>query len=208
MKLERNQEAYPLIHFNRIYLAPTIHWAPTILRVWVNSRSWWWTGSPGMLWFMGLQRVGHDWATELNWTDILSIENSKTKGIYVESRNMVHRNLLAKKKWRQNNNNNNINEKVFHFFSFLKKYLFNWKKNYLFNWLHWVLVAAHEILHCCERPCTVQLFSAHKAGAAVTVFKVPRTFEMFNQYHSNFKTFLHTSSAQALLLDPSNISRK
>ena len=34
--------------------------------VWVNSRSWWWTGSPGMLRFMRLQRVGHDWATELN----------------------------------------------------------------------------------------------------------------------------------------------
>ena len=37
--------------------------------VWVNSGSWWWTGRPGMLWFMGLQRVGHDWVTELNWTD-------------------------------------------------------------------------------------------------------------------------------------------
>ena len=36
--------------------------------VWVNSRSWWWTGRPGMLRFMGLQRVGHDWVTELNWT--------------------------------------------------------------------------------------------------------------------------------------------
>ena len=35
--------------------------------VWVNSRSWWWTGRPGMLWFMGSQGVGHDWATELNW---------------------------------------------------------------------------------------------------------------------------------------------
>ena len=34
--------------------------------VWVNSGSWWWTGRPGMLLFMGLQRVGHDWATELN----------------------------------------------------------------------------------------------------------------------------------------------
>ena len=33
--------------------------------VWVNSRSWWWTGRPGVLWFMGLQRVRHDWATEL-----------------------------------------------------------------------------------------------------------------------------------------------
>jgi len=35
--------------------------------VWVNSRSRWWTGSPGVLWFMRSQRVGHDWATELNW---------------------------------------------------------------------------------------------------------------------------------------------
>ena len=35
--------------------------------VWVNSGSWWWTGRPGMLRFMGLQRVGHNWP-ELNWT--------------------------------------------------------------------------------------------------------------------------------------------
>ena len=37
--------------------------------VWVNSRSWWWTGRTGMLRFMGSQRVRHDWATELNWTE-------------------------------------------------------------------------------------------------------------------------------------------
>ena len=34
-----------------------------------NSESWWWTGRPGVLQFMGSQRVRHDWATELNWTD-------------------------------------------------------------------------------------------------------------------------------------------
>ena len=34
--------------------------------VWVNSRSWWWTGRPGVLWFMGSQRVRCHW-TELNW---------------------------------------------------------------------------------------------------------------------------------------------
>ena len=33
--------------------------------VWVDSRNWWWTGRPGVQWFMGSQRVGHDWATEL-----------------------------------------------------------------------------------------------------------------------------------------------
>ena len=37
--------------------------------VWVNSGNWWWTGRPGVLRFMGSQRVGHNWATELNWTD-------------------------------------------------------------------------------------------------------------------------------------------
>ena len=36
--------------------------------VWVNSGSWWWIGRPGVLQFMGSQRVGHDWATELNCT--------------------------------------------------------------------------------------------------------------------------------------------
>ena len=47
-------------------------WMESLTRwawVWVNSRSWWWTGRPGMLWFMGSQRVGHDWATELNWNE-------------------------------------------------------------------------------------------------------------------------------------------
>ena len=37
--------------------------------VWVNSGSWWWTGRPGVLQFMGSQRVRHDWVTELNWTE-------------------------------------------------------------------------------------------------------------------------------------------
>ena len=48
--------------------------------VWVNSRSWWWwTGRPGLLRFMGSQRVRHDWVTELNW----NIKNMDTKAIYL-----------------------------------------------------------------------------------------------------------------------------
>ena len=31
---------------------------------WVGSRSWRWTGKPGVLWSTGSQRVGHEWATE------------------------------------------------------------------------------------------------------------------------------------------------
>ena len=66
--------------------------------VWVNSRSWWWMGRPGVLWFMGSQRVGHNWATELNWMRIYGIAqetllralewpkregNPKEEGIYM-----------------------------------------------------------------------------------------------------------------------------
>ena len=38
--------------------------------VWVNW-SWWWTGRPGVLESMGSQRVGHDWSTELSWTELI-----------------------------------------------------------------------------------------------------------------------------------------
>ena len=47
--------------------------------VWVKSRSWWWTGRPGVLSFMGLQRVRHDWATELNWTEVIKVESISTQ---------------------------------------------------------------------------------------------------------------------------------
>ena len=51
-------------------------WIASLTRwtwVWVNSGSWWWTGRPGVLRFTGSQRVGHDWATELNWTELTVI---------------------------------------------------------------------------------------------------------------------------------------
>ena len=35
--------------------------------VWASSRSWWWTGKPGMIQSMGLQRIRYNWVTELNW---------------------------------------------------------------------------------------------------------------------------------------------
>ena len=51
-------------------------WMASLTRtwVWVNSGSWWWIGRPGVLQFMGSQRVGHDWVTELNWTDWTSLQ--------------------------------------------------------------------------------------------------------------------------------------
>ena len=56
-------------------------------RVWVSSWSWWWTGKTGMLQFMGLQRVGHDWVTKLNWTDPLL--NYRVPGFDFNSSNCV-----------------------------------------------------------------------------------------------------------------------
>ena len=38
--------------------------------IWASSGSWWWTGRPGVLQSMGLQWVGHNWVTELNWADL------------------------------------------------------------------------------------------------------------------------------------------
>ena len=46
--------------------------------VWVNSRSWWWTGRPGVLQFMGSQRVGHDW-TELKCLTSSFLEKKSCK---------------------------------------------------------------------------------------------------------------------------------
>ena len=55
-------------------------WMESLTRwtwVWVNSRSWWWTGRPGVLRFIGLQRVGDNWATDLNCTEhITFLENT------------------------------------------------------------------------------------------------------------------------------------
>ena len=54
-------------------------WMASLTRwmgVWVNSGSWWWTGRPGVLWFMELQRVGHDWVTELYWTQLKQHANN------------------------------------------------------------------------------------------------------------------------------------
>ena len=70
-------------------------------RVWVNSGSWWWTGRPGVLRFMGSQRVGHDWGTELNWTKLKILYDYN---IWVsilqgwEARNLFY-NLMYQREW-------------------------------------------------------------------------------------------------------------
>ena len=56
------------------WMASPTQWA----WVWVNSGSWWWTGRASVLWFMGWQRVRHDWATELKWAPSWFNENILT----------------------------------------------------------------------------------------------------------------------------------
>ena len=59
--------------------------------IWVNSGSWWWTGRPGVLQFMGSQRVGPDWATELNWKgSCLASVNSQLVIKSVEKRQLFY----------------------------------------------------------------------------------------------------------------------
>ena len=49
--------------------------------VWESSGSWWWTGKPGMLQLVGLQRVEHNWATELRLGECLWTRNQETKSV-------------------------------------------------------------------------------------------------------------------------------
>ena len=46
--------------------------------------SWWWTRRPGMLRFMGSQRVGHNWVTELNRTEETEAEAAKITAIHLQ----------------------------------------------------------------------------------------------------------------------------
>ena len=49
--------------------------------IWVSSRSWWWTGRPGVLQSMASQRVRYDWAAEPHWTTVhgCAINPSRTR---------------------------------------------------------------------------------------------------------------------------------
>ena len=81
-------------------------WMASLTRwtwVWVNSGSWWWTGRPGVLWFMGSQRVRHDWVTELNCTEFcmyvwwwMSSKLTVVSSLYVSNSNLyaIHLKLI------------------------------------------------------------------------------------------------------------------
>ena len=63
--------------------------------VWVNSRSWRWTGRPGMLQSMGLHS---DTAEQLNWTELI-MQNSSNYGKYYSSYVIITLNISDMKSW-------------------------------------------------------------------------------------------------------------
>ena len=78
--------------------------------VWVNSGSWWWTGRPGVLWFMGSQRVGHDWATDLIWSDVWvwQLDYKETKCQRVDAFELCCWRRLLKAPWTARRSNQSI----------------------------------------------------------------------------------------------------
>ena len=63
--------------------------------VWVNSGRWWWTGRPGVLRFVASQRVRHNWATELNWTELNLLR--------VATIEKIRNNYMLERMWRKGN---------------------------------------------------------------------------------------------------------
>ena len=89
------------------WMASPIQWT----WVWVNSRSWWWTGRPRVLQSMGLQRVWHNWATKLNWPEktepystgnwIKNIKESKEKMRQKKETNVNWESPLCQVLWQE-----------------------------------------------------------------------------------------------------------
>ena len=76
----------PLFYYDRgwdVWMASPMRWT----WVWVGSRSWWWTGKPGVLQSTGSQRVGHNWVTKLNWLFYLK---KTTTTLYLANTYDVH----------------------------------------------------------------------------------------------------------------------
>ena len=62
--------------------------------VWASSRSWWWTGKPGVLQSLRSQRTGHDWVTELNWSVTLFLFSSISACAVLDATSLLGGRLL------------------------------------------------------------------------------------------------------------------
>jgi len=90
--------------------------------VWVNSGSWWWTGRPGVLQFMGSRRAGHDWVTELNWK-ILFIFSNQEKNLNHWDNNWFLKEVLISEVWAKESGGRNLFPFYFKCFFFNRIFL-------------------------------------------------------------------------------------
>ena len=86
--------------------------------VWVSSGSWWWTGRPGVLQSIGSQIGGHNWVTELNWTDtVYGVTKRLDRTEWLSLSLLIIRVLMSEKStsyciwyWYHNNNRNGVSK--------------------------------------------------------------------------------------------------
>ena len=84
--------------------------------VWVDSRSWWWTVRPSALQFIGSQKVGHHWATELNWTELMYSSSCQHSYMYLSIETQRYEHYNVKNPWHN-----------FKYMKFIKLFSFSFK---------------------------------------------------------------------------------
>ena len=138
--------------------------------VWASSGNWWWTEKPSILQSMGSQRVGHDWVTELNWT-----EATLNKIFYV-----TNKKIHCKGEKRVCANVSHVHSKLFrnlietnlryHFLHFLTLLSFSqlWRAHFYCFFLITHLISMSTLMN--EKTCFYQVTIEKPEMAVVTFY--------------------------------------
>ena len=108
--------------------------------VWASSGSWWWTGKPGVLQSVGLQRVRHNWVTKLNWDAFESWAIKKVEDWRIDAFELWYWRILLRVPWTARRSNQSILKEIHREYS-LKDGCWSWSSNTLATWweepTHW-----------------------------------------------------------------------
>ena len=127
--------------------------------IWINFGSWWWTGRPGVLQSMGLQRVGHNWATELKWrrAALNSVKYKENRGPLKNLKE--NENSLEYKIWKHHLMHQSIDRQnphssdlalMFRVSALQRKNKLSGELEYLFPWQLYFLLVFPLIVCLCE----------------------------------------------------------